>query len=101
MAALLFIGLAVVTPAFAKKHAFPNGQGLTVTSVDTVNSKISFKLQDNKQTLTYNLPLGTVITINREPATLNQIKPGMSVLSYTEGDGQDLSQIDVGGKKRK
>jgi len=98
---LFFLGSIALQPALAKKHAFPNTQSMTVTLVDTVHNKITFKLQDNKQSLVYNVPVGTTITINSEPATLAQIKPGMPVLSYTEGDGQDLTQIDVGKKKGK
>lgn len=94
----LILSLTAFQPAMARKHPFPNGQGVTVTSVDATNNKVVLTLEDNKQTLTYNLPLGSVITLDGSPASLAQIRPGMKVVNYTEGDEQDLSELDVTSK---
>ena len=93
------LSLVVVQPAFAKKHR--NVQGLVITSVDAIEKKIVMTIKSSGQSLAYQLPLGTTITIDEEPASIGQIHAGMKVISYTEADEHVLSQLDVESKTGK
>jgi len=99
--AVLVLSFMVVQPAFAKKHKHANVQGVVVTSVDAIEKKIVITIKSSGQSLSYQLPLGTTITINEEPASLGQIHAGMKVISYTEGDEHLLTQLDVESKTGK
>jgi len=94
---IFLISLIVAQPAIAKKHeiAKEDVRGIVVTSVDVANSKIVLTIEHNKQEITYAVPLGTAITINGEPASLDKIRAGMYVVSYTDADAGTLSQLDV------
>ena len=98
--AILTLSLLILLPAEAGKRK-TKGDGstdlalTTVTSVDLAHSRITLTIIDNKQAIIYQIPLGTALTINGEPAQLSQIKSGMYVVSYTEADAGTLSQLDV------
>jgi hypothetical protein len=99
--AVLVISLLVVQPAFAKKHKHAHVQGVVVTSVDAIEKKIVLTIKSSGQSLSYQCPLGSTITINEETASLAQIHAGMQVISYTEGDEHLLTQLDVESKTGK
>ncbi len=72
---------------------------MVVTSVDNANNKIVLTIEHNQQSVTYLVPLGTMLTLDGEPAHLSQIDKGMHVVSYTEADAATLSQLDVTNNK--
>lgn len=97
---ILLISLAILIPAQAKpkKDKKPAAQGTVITSVSASDQSIVLTVEGNKETLTYQAPLGTTITINGEPATLEKLHAGMKVITYTEADEHVLAQIDVSDK---
>jgi Cu/Ag efflux protein CusF len=105
---VLLVGSLALQPALAgqKKAAPDDGSDAdkavtTVDAVDSANGKITLEVSDNKQELTYGMALGSTVTIDGTPADLSKIKPGMTVLSYTEADETSLQQIDVSNTKAK
>jgi len=93
---MLALSLIVLPPAVAKhKTTKEDVRGIVVTSVDVANSKIVLTIEHNKQAITYQVPLGTELTIDGEPVTLDKIQAGMYVVSYTDADSGTLSQLDV------
>jgi hypothetical protein len=103
------VGSLVLQPAIAATHkpttTDPNANDnkviTTVSSVDAANNKVTLTVADNKQDSTYTMALGSTVTIEGSPATLNQLSAGMVVLSYTEADETSLQQIDVSKSKAK
>ena len=66
-----------------------------IARIDYPGQRVVLIVKNNHQELTYHLPLGVVITINGEPSRLGKLRKGMRVISYTEADAKDLSQLDV------
>jgi hypothetical protein len=95
LAVLLFSSLLFL-PAQAKKHhKKEDARGTVVTSVDTAKSMIVLTTSHNQQATTYNVALGTTLTLDGAPITLDRIRKGMHVVSYTSADAGTLSQLDV------
>jgi hypothetical protein len=93
---LFSIGTIALQPALAKKHRNQNKvRGVQITEVNAADSKITITIAHNNQVITYMVPLGTELTIDGAAAKLTDLKPGMYVASYTEGDAGTLSQLDA------
>lgn len=73
-----------------------NDTRVLIQSVDPASQTVVFQVMKDNSTHPYKIDAGTSITVNNNPGTFADIKPGMEVISSTERDSSTLDAISVG-----
>jgi hypothetical protein len=93
-AVLLFSGINFASAATRKPKSKPLETHATVIASVTPQS---ITINEDKLTKTFAITQFTEITLNGQRASVNDLKPGMSVTVALGGDPSKASRIDAGG----
>ena len=96
---LAFVFGLILSPmadaAAPKKPVPPTDTRILVTAVDLKNQQITITYERNKTTKVYGIDGMTAVVVQGNPGTLDKIKVGQQVYSYTERDDKSLDSIEV------
>jgi len=93
-AAVLLVPLNGPSAAQRKPKAKPPEMHATVIASVTPQS---ITITEDKETKSFGITQFTEITVNGQRASVNELKPGMSVTIGLGGDPTKASRIDAGG----